>query len=134
MYYYEFNFTRKSAKINFSIFLLNDTGFYESKAKLGEKKIHEKKISGFESPENSSSKLIFVASKKDRRKWSKIWSNTYFTLSEIGYKDEGDDIMIFKSYSLEDFFEEDSAIEKLKDFENYCKNFDFIFKYKEKTI
>jgi hypothetical protein len=83
---------------------------------------------------DSKSKLIFVACKKNRKEWSKIWSNTYFTLNETGYKDTGDDIMIFKSYSLEDFFEEDSAIERLKDFENYCMNFDLIFKYKEKKV
>lgn len=134
MYYYEFNFTRKSAKINFSVFLLNDTGFYETKEKNKEKKVNEKKISAFESVDDSKSKLIFVASKKNKKDWSKIWSNTSFTLDETGHKDEGEDIMIFKSYSLEDFFDEGSAIEKLKDFENYCKKFDLIFKYKEKTV
>jgi hypothetical protein len=44
MYYYEFNFTRKSAKITFSVFLLNDTGFYETKEKFKEKKVLEKKL------------------------------------------------------------------------------------------
>ncbi|KFF06316.1 hypothetical protein [Flavobacterium reichenbachii] len=132
MYYYEFNFTRKLAKINFSVFLLNDTGFYE--AKFQEKKIHEKKISAFESSENSNSKLIFVASKKNRTEWSKIWSYTSFTLNETGQIDSGDEIMIFKSYALENFFSEDTTIEILKDFENYCESYDLVFRYKEKTV
>ncbi|GEC80227.1 hypothetical protein [Flavobacterium aquatile] len=130
MYFYEFNFVTKD-KIAFAVFLVNDTGYFQ---KNKETKISKTKVSAYDSVENSKTKLIFVVGKNTWDGWGVNWDQENFILESEGQKISEDKAMLFKSYLLNDFFDEESAIEKLKDFENYCKKYDVNFKYKEKTV
>lgn len=134
MYYYEFNFRQRvvgSDKISFSIFLLNDTGFYQAN-KI--KPISKLAVDEFEISENSKSKLIFVVGKNMWEGWGVNWDNEEFILQNEGKKGSEDKLMIFKSYHLTRFFKEEDAIVVLKDFESFCSNFKIDFKYHEKSI
>jgi hypothetical protein len=131
MYFYEFNFVTSKDKIAFAVFLVNDTGYFQ---KNKETKISKTRVSAFEPVENSKTKLIFVVGKNTWNGWGVNWDNENFILEEEGQKILDNKIMIFKSYLLNDFFDEENAIEKLKDFENYCKKYGVNFKYKEKTV
>lgn len=130
MYFYEFNFVTKN-KIAFAVFLVNDTGFFQ---KRNESKIFKTKVSGYDTVENSKTKLIFVVGKNTWDGWGVNWDDDHFILDNEGQKIADDKIMLFKSYLLEDFFDEDNAVSNLKDFENYCKSFGVDFKYQEKTV
>lgn len=140
MYCYTFKFETKKEKqgeINFSIFLVNDTGYYEKvkeNEEKNEKKISKTKVSAFENSESSETKLIFVVGKNSWEGWGKNWDKNELYLNEEGQFKSVKGITVFKSYSLEDFFDEDSAIERLRDFEEYCGIHGVDFKYKEKTI
>jgi hypothetical protein len=131
MYFYEFNFITKKDNMAFAVFLVNDTGYFQ---KNKESKIAKTTVSAFDAVENSKTKLIFVVGKNTWDGWGKNWDNENFILEEAGHKILDDKVMLFKSYLLDDFFDEEKAIEKLKDFENYCKSYGVNFKYKEKTV
>ncbi len=130
MYFYEFNFGKKN-KITFALFLVNDTGFFQ-KAKVN--KISRTKVSAFDAVENSKTKLIFVVGKNTWDGWGVNWDDNSFILDKEGQKISDDEVMLFKSYLLDDFFDEENTIENLKDFENYCEIYGVNFKYKEKTV
>jgi hypothetical protein len=119
MYYYEFNFkseTIEGCKVAFAVILINDTGYYQS----SNNKRNQTDISTFESVENSQSKLILVAGKNT---WQvQEWYTSDFIFKESGTKGENNKIMIFKSYSIQDFETEDKALYSLKEFQNLCKN------------
>jgi dihydrofolate reductase len=130
MYFYQFNFVEKN-KITFAVFLVNDTGYFQVRK---ENKMHRTNVSAFDSVENSKTKLIFVVGKNTWDSWGKKWDDDNFILDKEGQKISDDKIMLFKSYLLDDFFDEENAIKNLKDFENYCKSYDVNFKYNEKTV
>ncbi|WP_017496808.1 hypothetical protein [Flavobacterium sp. WG21] len=130
MYFYEFNFGRKDEK-TFAVFIVNDTGFFQTRKKGN---VFKTKVSSFDAVENSKTKLIFVVGKNIWNGWGKDWDDDHFILDKEGHKKTEDKIMLFKSYPLEDFFDEDNAIENLRDFENYCKSLEVDFKYKEKAV
>ncbi len=137
MYFYEFSFTHKEDKIKFSIFLVNDTGYFKKVKKNRENKenlISKTKISAFENIEESETKLIFVIGKNTWKPWGNDWHDDEFILNEQGNKVLRDEVMLFKSYLLEDFFDEADAIEKLRDFQIYCNGFGVEFKYQERKI
>jgi hypothetical protein len=134
MYYYEFNFQPKVVdkdKLYFSIFILNDTGFFQANKKS---KIAKTAVDAFDSPENSGTKLIFAVGKNTWNGWGANWDNEEFILQNEGHKGLDDKKMVFKSYPLSKFFNEDDTIIMLKDFENYCDKFNITFKYQEKKI
>jgi len=130
MYFYEFNFVTKD-KTAFAVFIVNDTGFYQ---KRKDTKVSKTKVSGFDEVENSKTKLIFVVGKNIWNGWGVNWDDDNFILDKEGQKIADDKIMLFKSYLLDDFFDEENAITNLKDFESYCKSYGVNFKYKEKTL
>jgi len=134
MYYYEFNFrqkTVKSATQYFSIFLVTDTGYFQVKQ---ESDILKTKLSSFEIPERSQSKLIFVIGDNLWDAFGKNWSSTSFILGDKGDKGEAGKRMIYKSYELSKFGNHESAIDQLRDFERYCSEFNIDFKYQERKI
>lgn len=114
MYCYEFHFQRNdnSNKLWFSIILRNDTGFFESH--LEDKTISRLEIEKFKKVENSKTDLIFLAGKPN-------WDFDVLkeaTENEKGYlKEQG---VFYKRYELRNFFNQDNAILKLKDFEKEC--------------
>lgn len=125
LYFYEFHFKSKivnSDKINFSVFLLCDSGYFESKK---ENTLSKLNIDKYKDPNESVTKLIFVAAKNSWSHFSEEnWNNTFFTLSEHGQKVDEKGIMIFKSYNLEKFADEISATSVLKDFVEYANSHD----------
>lgn len=139
MYYYEFHFnTRKvgNDEIHFSIFVLNDTGFFQAKEE--KEKADEKYTNTFEDVESSESKLIFVVGKNlwaSANSFTKNnWSTTEFVLEETGiYQEDESKLMLFKSYSLEKFYDEESTLGCIKDFQNYCKQYEVQLDIKEKV-
>ncbi|WP_026837370.1 hypothetical protein [Gillisia sp. JM1] len=134
MYYYEFHFSKKKVKTNtqyFAVFLVTDTGYYEIKKEVD---IAKTKISAFETPEKSKSRLIFVVGENLWDPFGTNWSSPSFILGAEGRKGEVGNMMVYKGYALSKFGDQDSAIEQLRDFEEYCKKFNIDFKYQERKI
>lgn len=131
-YFYEFNFEENNG-IRLSIFILSDTGYFDkNKDKVYYSDSQKKKVNEYESEENSKTKLIFAVGK-----WAgdKFWKAEPKFLSE----EEGENIdeenrkMVYKHYYLEDFENEYSADEKLKDFQDYCRDKGITIKIKDKV-
>lgn len=135
MYYYEFHFKEKlvdTDTIGFSIFLVNDTGFFETNKT---ETISATKLSKYHPVEKSETKLVFVAGKNFWEGWSQDWRDLYFVLEKEGCKkNDVGGIMIFKSYSLEGFFDESESEANLKDFQNYCNLNTIDIKFSPKKI
>lgn len=132
MYYYEFNFHNETDK--FSIVLISDTGFYESKKEYPS--LTRLDIDKYASANKSVTKLAFVYGDKI---WScagflknDCWQDPNFVLENEGIyiKDDNSGKMLFKSYNLEDFSSKEKTIEILKDFSNFCTKNDIKFKLK----
>jgi hypothetical protein len=132
MYYYSFHFNNEAniaeENLYLSVFLLNDTGYFDKK--LDNKDIYRSDVQNFVEAEDSKSKLIFVAGKKD---W--VWSEkidmlgTDFTTNVKGQSENGN--MIWKSYDVENFFTEENSLLQLKDFEKHCEANNIPLKLKE---
>lgn len=122
LYFYEFNFETKiinNENIYFSIFVLNDTGYYDALNVNGADKID---TNSFTSVEDSESKLIFVAGKNMWMGWGANWDLPEFLNEKYGRKmEEENKLMIFKHYSLENFENEEKAMAAIKDFEQLCQ-------------
>lgn len=139
MYYYEFHFDTKKVSdddIYFSIFVINDTGFFQAKEKNG--KADKKYTNTFENVEFSESKLVFVAGKNQWTNGKDVaknnWSANEFVLEETGiYKENDNQLMLFKSYSLEKFTDEESTLRCIEDFQKYCKQNGIEFEIREKV-
>jgi len=104
-YFHEFHFgyqERDNDNIYFSIFLVTDSGFFESKSLNN--KITKLDVQQFKSPEKSQSKLIFVVGKNFWQGWGHDWDEEKFLLRDEGIKLEADNaFMIFKSFNLAQF-------------------------------
>lgn len=120
MYYYEFHFQigNDDNYIAFSVFLVNDTGYYEALKK--NQNVDKWEIETYFLPEDSTTKLILVAG---HNHWNDEWHNwqdSKFLLESYGRATEGK--MVYKSYPLEDFFDEEAALNCLRDFQKYCES------------
>lgn len=135
LYYYEFHFGNKKSgddTLFFSIFLLNDNGFFKAN---NERKINKTSISKFTDSDDSESELIFVVGKNLWEGWGYNWDEPEFILKKFGEKRKDEnEIMIFKHYSLELFEDENKAIKQVKDFEMTCSNNDIKFEMIETKI
>lgn len=124
MYYYEFLFEAKEEQediIHFSIFIVNDTGYFDLKDKSHNDRIDTDK---FKSVELSESKIILVSAKNvwDCNEWGYNWNDSQFISRSEGKEDLGNEkIMLFKSYNLERFQNEISAMKCIDNFSDYCK-------------
>lgn len=127
LYFHEFSFGKKDLdngdSLYFSVFVLNDDGYFLANKKE-EKSISELNINDFERPEFSHSKLIFVVGYNywaEKTSFVKDnWCNTQFTTEEKGVHKEENGTMFFKSYPLENFFEESDVALQLNDFVREC--------------
>lgn len=139
MYFYDFHFKSKKIandNIYFSIFLLADTGYFEE---LEENSPNKKDVSTFKSVEQSETKLIFVAG---LNKWgmssltTNNWNNIDFTTQPFGIddKDSNGGKMIFKSYTLDNFLDEETCLKSLYDFQNFASSNNITFTVKEKEL
>lgn len=127
LYFHEFHFGSKKIDVNtkmyFSLFILNDDGYFLACQKE-QQNVGRVNPNKFEKPENSNSKLIFVVGLNS---WigkayfaENNWSNQRFTLEEKGIHEDENGKMFYKTYPLENFFEENNAIVQLADFEREC--------------
>lgn len=131
LYYYEFNFEPMQIgtdKIHFSVFVLNDTGYFDAR---NEKEANKINTSSFRSVEESESKLIFVVGKNMWNGWGMNWDEPAFLSQTSGDKLAGEDKMVFKHYSLEEFENEEKAMACIRDFEKFCTGQGVNFKVKE---
>jgi len=129
MYYYEFHF-RHNDGLFLSVFLLNDSGYFETNF---EKDISPLAVEEFKDVNNSETKLIFVAGYKVwKPEFGNNWNSKEFILNNSGKADNSN--MIFKSYNLDKFFNEEDTLIQLKDFEKYCNQNEIPLKVKDKII
>ena len=138
MYFYEFHFgTEKVANddIVFSVFVVSDTGYYNEK--YNNQRLDKRETERFTNPKESETKLIFLIGKN---KWqhqgifSENFNKPEFIMENEGVESDENGKMIFKSYLLTDFVNQNKAEEKLKDFEMYCKENNIDFKLQKKKI
>lgn len=126
LYFYQFDFKPKAGEkleptIHFSVFVVNDTGYFDARDADDERKTSKLDTTTFNSVEESKSKLIFVAGKDLGVVWGVDCDNPEFISQPSGEKTADDGgIMVFKHYSLERFENEEDAISCLKDFERLC--------------
>lgn len=135
LYFHEFHFGSKkidtTTKNYFSVFILNDDGYFQACQKeqrnVGRVNPHK-----FEKPENSNTKLIFVVGLNiwtGKAYFADInWCNQRLTLEEKGIHEEENGKMFYKSYPLENFFEENDVLNQLADFEKECQSIGIPFK------
>lgn len=121
MYFYEFHFQDLKIgtdKIFFSVFIVNDTGFYKA---LQNREIERTNTDDFDSVEDSETKLIFVAAKNRWKpeEWGD-WQSQEFLFTEELIKGSNDKITLSRIYSLESFLSEDNAIKSLYSFSELC--------------
>lgn len=139
MYFYDFHFKQRKINNNniyFSVFLIADTGYFEN---LKDNLPNKKDVDTFHSVEESKTKLLFVAGKN---KWGNSslndqnWNNIEFTLQDSGIdiKDVDGGIMIFKSYELNNFLDEDKAMETMRNFQYFARQHSIDFIIKEKDL
>jgi hypothetical protein len=127
MYYYSFHFSNNTG-IEMSVFLLNDSGFYEAYFK--DSTISALDVDKFKAVENSKSKLIFVAAFEKWDWFDKVhFESEKFITENKGVLPESN--MVWKSYDIEDFFTEESSLTQLKDFEKHCEANNIPLKLKE---
>lgn len=125
LYFHEFRFTTNENHISFSVFALNDDGFYQSCQEAGcaQDKLNTQE---FKLPEQSNSKLILVASYQSWIVQFPIaalnWNTVDFTLTDKGTQTNDKGVLFFKSYAIEHFFNQNDALIQLADFEKECQN------------
>jgi len=118
LYFYEFHFGIVRDKVNFSIILQSDSGFFESDSN------DKLDISKFLSSEKSKTRLYFVVG-------DGIWGcpvgsflKEHFKSVETEFRKDtsNNKIWLGKSYDLTDFLDEKSTIYIINDFLKYCEN------------
>lgn len=119
MYFYEFNFSNKlieGSKISFSIFLLSDTGFYDTT------NAHKLDLNAFASAEVATTKLIFLVGKNS---WHKDYENEFaltFKKESTGFiKNSENRVLIAKPFALSRFINSDETRKCLLEFVSLCQ-------------
>lgn len=126
MYYYEFNFTpmaigKDGPTLYFSIFILNDSGFFDARDDEDEAKVSKTNTNTFKSVEESRTEMIFVAGRNYWDGWEHDWDGPEFISKPYGEKrNDSSGIMVFKHYSLERLQNEEGAMACIKDFQTLC--------------
>ena len=126
-YYFDY-IVVKNCEITMSVFQVSDTGYFDN-----DNNDSRTELVTFASEEESISKLIFVVEKKDKKNeyaWDNDWIrkevyNNHKRMSAKHTKDclnHKGNIQIICSFSLDRFLNEDSTIETLKEFVEYCNS------------
>ena len=126
--YYFGEISVKNHEIGMSIFQISDTGYFDKDTNDS-----QTELATFASEEESISKLIFVAEKKNKKNdyaWEGDWVNKEIVnnkerMSANHKKDclnHKGNIQIIYSFPLDRFLDEDSTIETLKEFIEYCNS------------
>lgn len=133
MYFYEFHFSIVD-NFELSIFLVNDTGFYQNREESINEEIDERlDLNNYASVEKSETKLIFAANKGS---WTPV---EHHQSKRILFSDNGTimntetGIMLHKAYSLFDFSTEENTVSSLKDFSSLCKEHHIPLLYRDKV-
>lgn len=124
MYFYEFNFYNQNDKLNFSIFHMPDSGYFDSTEDpkyYDEKKLQ---VNEFKSIEESESKLIFVIGKnfwvEDCTEWGGEWNYKAFNTLPFGkLSNDNGGVLVFKQYPLVNFSDEGSILACMQDFQKF---------------
>ena len=133
MYFYQFQFKEQMIHGNnlyFSIFLVSDSGYFEEGSNA-EGKID---IDDFLSPEKSTTKLLFLVGKNGLKDMWEGWNSKKFVNQDLSIKEFDGGKMILKSFQLEDFIDEPTTINTLKQFQALCKNHDILFDIAESKL
>ena len=141
LYFHEFHFgeeaTANGDKLTFAVFVLIDDGYFQT-FEQNDGMAKRLNVDQFEKVEFSNSKLILVVGKN---LWSvnsyfleNNWCNKHFTLEEKGLYEEGNNKMFFKSYPLQNFFEEEEVKIQLNDFQKECNHLNIPFNQIEMKI
>jgi hypothetical protein len=133
MYMYEFHFRTVKIKEDeyiFSILLISDDGFFKTKFHNDDNKVLTSKNDTFKFKKEyeSNSKIVFVLGKNCWDESNFSWNSKDITLGDYGYENLNDNKeILYKSYNLALFSNEETTEIQLKDFELFCldKNFDF---------
>lgn len=141
LYFHEFHFGEKvnaiGDKLTFSVFILIDDGYFQTFDKNGgtAKRLN---VDKFEKVEFSKSKLILVVGYNcwlgEAYFVENNWCNQKFTLEEKGLHKDEKGKMFFKSYPLQNFFDEVDVKMKLNDFEKECNLLNIPFNQIEMKI
>jgi len=115
MYAYAFHFGSKQIQeenVIFEIRIYSDTGFYDSQTE------DPLKIEAFTRENKSKTKIVLIASNLN---WDpdKLLENFNSKTNEYSIRNEEFN-MCAKSYDLEEFLSEETTINALKDFSEYC--------------
>jgi hypothetical protein len=127
MYVMTFQFSTKNfgkfEKVELLVSIVSDTGFYDLKKRENTDK---KRVDIYNDVEKSETQLHLIL-----KTTSKLWAsyrNEMFPVDidgseeDVKKKDNIDDFLIGKKYDLSDFMNEESTLDKLKDFENFCSD------------
>ena len=126
--YYFGNIVSENYEIAMSVFQVSDTGYFDNDTNDSYTDLET-----FASEEESISKLIFVVEKKDKKNeyaWIGNWIieevvDNHERMSANHTKDclnHKGNIQIIYSFPLDRFLDEDTTIEALKEFIEYCNN------------
>ena len=126
--YYFDNIITKNCEIAMSVFQVSDTGYFDK-----DNQDSQIDLATFASEEVSISKLLFVVEKKNKKNesaWDDDWiekevDNNHKRMCASHTKDclnQKGNIQIFHSFPLDRFLDEDSTIEALNEFIEYCNN------------
>ena len=120
MYMYQFTakeFKKDSDEYCFHVYHVADSGYFDQ---FGPERGPDRlNITAFGPVASSKTRLFFVLSRNDVKGWpySKVLKN-HLTANSIVEISEGD--WIAKSFDIQKFFNEESAIDMMKDFDNFC--------------
>lgn len=133
MYFYHFKFAKKN-DLTFSIFILNDSGYYDA-SKQNENTPNKLNTETFTPVDKAETKLFFVIGKKMWRQETELrdWEKILFQKNNIFISENGGKF-IFKEYTLEHFIDEGSAISSLRDFQQFCQENEIFIQFKEKEL
>ncbi|WP_312175471.1 hypothetical protein [Chryseobacterium sp.] len=133
MYFYHFKFAPKN-DITFSIFILNDSGYYDV-VKQNETASCKLKPETFSTVDKAETKLFLVIGKRMWKQETKLgnWEDILFQDQHI-FTSENDGRFLFKAYTLENFMDEGSAISTLKDFQLFCQENQIFIQLKERDL
>lgn len=117
---------------NLAILVVSDTGYFinhKNSLTINKPKSlvenDKKNFQDFQDVDQSETKLIFIAGKNlwtFEGPFSHSFTNPELVLNKEGENKKGDDKMIYRSYNLSAFGNEDMTKRQLSDFEKYCED------------
>jgi hypothetical protein len=132
MYHYEFTFYNIDKQQYFSVVLVSDTGFFEGNYEMKSPK-NKLVLENYKNVEQSKTKLVFIAGFNIMSTHefydNDIWKKEEYIKKEKAIEPVSKTGKIFyKSYNLEEFANNEKALEVLENFSKYCVDDENSFK------